>query len=721
MKKILTILITIILSEGIFGQEISVRMLDSLIANFSVAEILAGNYDEAEKKIRSIEYSDSGLFYLALGEIASRRGEREKAIMNFVISAEISERVAPFAFRKLGDMELASGNLAYAVSAYRIAAQKTTFENYRHLMFSKVDSLKNVFPDSLGSVIWAVVFWDDPRAAGGVFEESPTEIIERALADRKLTADLFDSLYAFAKENSIDKRFLTRISDTTIADSTINARKAFEIANEMFEQKLFSGASNWLHLSMNRPNFSSQVQRRRLLAFRTQLNFSMSNWANVIKFGEEFMRHYGETSEILFNVGRAYRRSGNLTQAHRLYERHIRLYPNNRTTHDILWYMAWVREEQRDFDTAQAMFRRMANQRPVGRRGEEAGFRIGLIDFRRGRYDAALREFANFRRMFPSSAFVSASLYWTARTQTALGDTAAAKQTISTINTRHPLTYYDFLSREIFGDTTTIDVVRISDSLWLSRIDALPITEARGAPSNVNIDNLLLGIFLGSLGLSEEAELLFEPIENRNSRNFPMVLTLSRFYSNIGAHFRSYRLARRLFWALPANQRSEFSPEFVELFYPTRAFASEVDRFSERFNVERQLVRAVMRQESMFSPTILSPVGAMGLMQVMPATGREIAQELRVPFDQTKLLTPETNVEFGTYYLGKRLRQFNGNMEKATAAYNGGAHNVNRWIERNRDMLDDIPLFVEHIGFAETRQYVKIVMENYWIYKRIQE
>ena len=721
MKKIIAILILIAASQGLFAQEITVKVLDSLIANYSVNEILAGNYDLAEKRIRSIEYSDSGLFHLALGVIHLHRGERDRAIMNFMMSAEISERVAPFAFRKLGDIELESGNLAYAVSAYRIAAQKTQFENYSYLLFSKIDSLKNVFPDSLGSVIWATVFWDDPRAAGGVFEETPTEIIERILEDRKLTADLFDSLYAFANEKNIDRRFLTRISDTTIADNSITARKAFAIANEMYEKNVLSGASNWMHFAMNRPNFSTEISRRQLLSFRTNLNYKLRNWGNVVRFGEEFMRHYGEPSELLFRVGRAHRRSGNLTTAHRLYERHIRLYPNNQTTHDILWYMAWVREEHRDFDSAQAMFRRMANQRPVGRRGHEAGFRVGLLDFRRGRYAAALREFQNFNRQHPVTHFNSAALYWAARSQLALGDTTAAKETIATINTRHPLTYYDFLARQIFGDTTGIEVATISDSLWRARIDALPVTQPAGITSADNLDNLLLGIFLGSLGFTEEAELLFAPIENRNSRNFPMVFALSRFYQDIGAHFRSYRLARRLFWALPANQRSQFSPEFLELFYPTRAYAAEVDRYSERFNVSRNLVRAVMRQESMFSPTILSPVGAMGLMQVMPNTGREIARDLRVPFEQSMLLDPEINVKFGAYYLGRRLRQFNGNMEKATAAYNGGAHNVNRWITRNSDMLNDIPLFVEHIGFFETRQYVKIVMENYWIYRLIQD
>lgn len=719
VRKNIILLILIISFQGIFGQEISVEVLDSLINNFSVDEIIAGNYDEAEKKIRAIEYSDSGLFYLTLGEIDLRRGDRDKAIMNFIISAEVSEKVAPFAFRKLGDIELTSGNLAYAVSAFRIATQKTQFENYRYFLYSKIDSLKNVFPDSLGSVIWAVVFGEETLTADGKIEENPTEIIEEILSERKITADLFDSLYSFAKEKKIEKKFLARISDTTLADNTITAKKAFQIANEMFSKNELSAASNWLHLSINRKDFNTEIERKQYLNFRTQLNYSLKNWSNVIKFGKEYMANYGETSDLLFKVGRSYRQSGNLQEAHKYYEWHIQAYPNNAATHDILWYLAWLREENHDFDSAKVLFRKLANQKPAGKNSEESGLRLGLLDFRQKKYDSALKEFEDFRKKFPNSSFVSASLYWTARSYTAKNDTASAQNAIKTLSDKYPLTYYDFRGRQIFGDTA-VSVLKISDSLWYSRVNSVAgVTTKDSISASERLENLLLGIFLGNIGLKDEAELIFEPIENCNSRNYPMLLTLSRYYSKIGAHYRSYRLARRLYWALPSNERGEFSPEYLQLFYPSRAYAEEIDTSSVKFGVEPQLVRGVMRQESMFSPTILSPVGAMGLMQVMPATGREIAKELDIPFEQSNLLIPQVSVEFGSFYLGKRLRQFDENFVMAIASYNGGAHNVQKWIKLNEDVLDDIPFFVECVGFSETRKYVKLVLENYWIYKRI--
>jgi soluble lytic murein transglycosylase len=299
-------------------------------------------------------------------------------------------------------------------------------------------------------------------------------------------------------------------------------------------------------------------------------------------------------------------------------------------------------------------------------------------------------------------------------------DTVQTRRFVDSLMVRFPLTYYDFRGRQIFGDTVA-SVLSVSDSVWHSRIDSIPRAETKGRnlSGSGDLDNLLLGIFLGTMGLKEEAELLFEPLQSQNQRNFPLVLSLSRFYNKIGLHYNSYRLARRLYWALPSNQRGEFSPEYLNLFYPT-AYAREVKASAERHDVDPHLVWAVMRQESMFSPTILSPVGAVGLMQIMPNTGKEIARDLRISsFEASHLLDPELNVDFGVYYLGKRFGQTQDYVQ-TLAAYNGGLHNVRRWVRSNQDIIDDEPLFVEYIGFSETRNYVKLVLENYWMYKLIQ-
>ena len=722
MKKLCsTVLLFLVFGASAFGQGVSVRMIDSLMQIYSVTHILDGDFDKAERQIRSIEYSDSGLFFLALGEIELHRGNRNMALLNFIVASENSERVAPFAFRRIGDMELAAGNWPYAVSAFRIAAQRTTFPTYRSYLLGRVDSIKNAFPDDLDSIIWGVLFWDEQQ--DGDFEESAIMVIQRRLRRETLTVRLFNELRDLAIENNIERSFYSRIADTSRADKRFDALIAFNIATKMAEFNQNNAANNWLHFAMKRPNFETRVPQQQFLRRMTSINFALRNWDNVIKFGERYIAKFGETVEVMYDVGRAYRRNNNNKVAQQYYDKIVTKAPNSSITHDILWWMAWNRQDNRNFDLARTTFQRISNQNPLGRRGEEAVFRMGLISFRQKRYSIALQDFGNFRRRFPNSRFSPHVHYWTARTHLAMGDTASAMQVIDTINRRFPLTYHDFRSREISGvPLTSKDIITIDDATWIARIDALPVPEqtTRRAATPEELDNLLLGIFLGNLGFKEEALLLFEPIENRNQRNFPIVLALSRFYAQIGAYHRSYRLVRRIHWALPQEQRRQFSPEYAALFYP-RAFGTLVDTSSARFNVDPDLVLAVMRQESMFSETILSPVGAMGLMQIMPATGRQIASELRVsPFAQNDLLNPELNVRFGAYYLSKRMRQFNENQIYALASYNGGSHNVQRWLQRNADVVDDQPYFTEVIGFFETRQYVQIVLENYWIYRLIQ-
>ena len=106
----------------------------------------------------------------------------------------------------------------------------------------------------------------------------------------------------------------------------------------------------------------------------------------------------------------------------------------------------------------------------------------------------------------------------------------------------------------------------------------------------------------------------------------------------------------------------------------------------------------------------------MGLMQVIPPTAREIATDLSIKnFNQEDLYKPNLSIKFGTYYFNKQLRFLDGKFEAALAAYNGGPGNAHRWLNGNEDMDE----FVEDIEFTETRNYVKIVMNNYWKYLEI--
>jgi len=150
------------------------------------------------------------------------------------------------------------------------------------------------------------------------------------------------------------------------------------------------------------------------------------------------------------------------------------------------------------------------------------------------------------------------------------------------------------------------------------------------------------------------------------------------------------------------------------LIYPA-AFAPHVWQAAWENDVDPLLMLSVMRAESLFRHDAVSRVGALGLVQVMPATGARVAALMGThDFRVERLLEPETNIRVGTFYLGRLLDRFGGQFPLAVGAYNGGPHNIGRWLRAKQG----IPLeeFIEEIAFDETRNYIKKVIRYYGIY-----
>ena len=132
-------------------------------------------------------------------------------------------------------------------------------------------------------------------------------------------------------------------------------------------------------------------------------------------------------------------------------------------------------------------------------------------------------------------------------------------------------------------------------------------------------------------------------------------------------------------------------------------------------------VLSIIRQESLFSPEARSPAGALGLMQLMPVTAKQVAQKLRVNMTPAELTRdPMLNIRLGRAHLADLLHDFDGSMVLAAAAYNAGSSRARAWIKasgdpRQRDV--DVVDWVEMIPFEETRNYVQRVLENIHVYR----
>ncbi len=149
--------------------------------------------------------------------------------------------------------------------------------------------------------------------------------------------------------------------------------------------------------------------------------------------------------------------------------------------------------------------------------------------------------------------------------------------------------------------------------------------------------------------------------------------------------------------------------------FPT-AQADALYRHGHAYDVDPLLALGLMRQESVYRQWALSPVGAIGLMQIMPRTGARVAALMGDPHYSPEILEdPSTNVRYGVWYLSRLLDRFDGSFPLAVASYNGGPHNVSSWLRPwgSKIRMDD---YVEQIPYPETRDYVKKVTGYYATY-----
>lgn len=174
----------------------------------------------------------------------------------------------------------------------------------------------------------------------------------------------------------------------------------------------------------------------------------------------------------------------------------------------------------------------------------------------------------------------------------------------------------------------------------------------------------------------------------------------------------SARLAAQMQW----YERAIFSLadvgfwDDIELRFPL-AFKDEMSEYANKAEVDTAWAMAITRRESSFMVDANSPVGARGLMQIMPNTANYIAKK---PVQLGQLYNPITNISYGTDYLNYLMRRNDGNLIVATASYNAGYSRVRQWIPKDGTIPADI--WIDTIPFRETREYVKAVMAYYQIY-----
>jgi len=167
----------------------------------------------------------------------------------------------------------------------------------------------------------------------------------------------------------------------------------------------------------------------------------------------------------------------------------------------------------------------------------------------------------------------------------------------------------------------------------------------------------------------------------------------------------------------PRDKRQAAYDQYTPYLFPT-PYLDQIKKEALELKLDPTLVLSLIRQESGFNPMARSRTDALGLMQVMPKVARKIAQDSKITFEQnTELFDPDLNLKIGTRELQNRLKEFKGNLVLAIASYNAGSDPVRGWKTRRKNK--DIVEFIEEIPYEETRSYVRLILRNQIIYKRI--
>ena len=158
-------------------------------------------------------------------------------------------------------------------------------------------------------------------------------------------------------------------------------------------------------------------------------------------------------------------------------------------------------------------------------------------------------------------------------------------------------------------------------------------------------------------------------------------------------------------------------PNKIQKVIYKREYSEYVEKYAKEYNVDENLVYAVIKAESNFKPKVKSDKGAMGLMQIVESTAKEICKKVDMQINdeelQEKLLEPEVNINLGTKYLSILIEKYQ-NIGIAITAYNAGIGTVDNWIEK--DVIKADGSNIESITYKETNNYVRKILRDYKIY-----
>jgi soluble lytic murein transglycosylase len=343
-------------------------------------------------------------------------------------------------------------------------------------------------------------------------------------------------------------------------------------------------------------------------------------------------------------------------------------------------------DDNRDAD-ARSAFITAASRFPRARHAPLALFKAGLISYIAGDYRTAANELDSVVARYPNADDALAAGYWSGRAWKARGDTAAANKRWRAVLAKEGASYYSVMSAKRLG------VPLLADT---SRADNYPdIPDVDAASQRIAI--------LKDYGMETEAKFEYDRLFADAAKTPERLVATAHALSGTDQSSRSINLGRK------AVDQIGPSAQNFRLVYPVLERETLIES-SKANGLDPALVASLIRQESNFNPRATSPVGARGLMQLMPPVGKTLARSHGIAgYTDDSLYDPAVNIKLGTAHLSGLFRR-TASIERVLAAYNAGESRVTKWMQKAG--ASDPEIFTERIPFVETRDYVRSIVRN---------
>jgi soluble lytic murein transglycosylase len=373
---------------------------------------------------------------------------------------------------------------------------------------------------------------------------------------------------------------------------------------------------------------------------------------------------------------------------------------------------------------------RIAGEYPDSDETFRATYFAGIALVRLGDWAGAQALFSRALVLTAEPSELAAAYLWIGKCQEAQGEISAALDTWKLAQTANPFGHYSIraedllIGQESFTEPATYDLdpdlspFQPEAEAWLRVTFELSPEINLESPGMLAFDpRFQRGLEYWALGDYPAGKAEFESMRLEYAEDPAQTFRLIPALVDIGL-FRSALVASTQLLRLAGLERGDAlsAPEYFSRIRFGAYYLDWVLPAAQSREISPLLLLSVMRQESTYEGFIRSGAGARGLMQIMPATGAQIAQNLGWPDNYTvdDLDRPQVSIVFGASYLRQQRNLFEGDIFATLAAYNGGPGNTLAWKELTP--IDDPDLFLEIVRIEETRNYIRLINEIHYIY-----